>query len=183
MTSREKEPVIWDLPADEQERMRFAEVALDPQAWFAVAENLVASIDTLWPAARAYFDFWTTTAVGSLQESGQKSIELTISPPPDVRGAALMLAAYAAENLCKGVLVARLTPSEKTKISEKGRLPNRLLKPDLSDLLRHIGFELSRAETDLANRLARFSVWSGRYPIPTGPDKLVDRHSGKPLGA
>ncbi len=43
---------------------------------------------------------------------------------------------------------------------------------DLSRLVRRLDMSLDAHEEELLARLARCSVWAGRYPVPAGPDGM-----------
>jgi hypothetical protein len=171
-----------DLPPEERDVETFQRNALDPQSWFAVAEKLAAAATVLLPAAKEYYDPFISAAK-SFFDSGEKTAVLTIEHPPDVRAIVLMLAAYAAENLCKGLLVARNKDGVRRSCEDAGSLPTNLMNHDLPKLLDNIRYELQPGDRVLAWRLSRAAVWSARYPVPTGPKKLRQGLDGASAGA
>ncbi len=92
-----------------------------------------------------------------------------------------MLWAYAAENLCKSVIVQRMPDAEGVAIMETGRLPRVLLSHNLVDLLnKKIGFALDKRDKSLARRLARTATWSARYPVPRDVGEVLHHVDGHP---
>ena len=172
---------FWALTPEKRDAEVFERTALDPETWFAVAEKLTAATEALLPAAKAY-DECLVAAAKSFAKSGEKTAVITIERPPDVRAIILMLAGYAAENLCKGLFVAG--HREEVRRSLKGgALPNSLMKHDLPRLLDKVCYESDKEDRDLAWRLSRAAVWSARYPVPTAPNKLRKGLDGATAGA
>lgn len=173
---------FWGLTPEERVTEMFERTALNPQTWFAVAERLAAAAKALLPTAKSY-DECFVDAARSFAESGEETAVVTIEHPPDVRGIILMLAAYAAENLCKGLLVARHREEVRFSLEESGTLPNYLMRHALPRLLEQVSYEPAQEERVLAWRLSRAAVWSARYPVPAAPKKLRAGLDGATAGA
>lgn len=172
---------FWDLSPEERDAELFEQTAFDPGSWFDAAETLTAATEALLPAAKAYEDCFLDVAE-DFATSGRKSAVLSIEHPPDVRAIILVLAAYAAENLCKGHLVATRR-MEVTRSAKQGRLPDWLKGHNLPKLLEEVGFKTQEEDRILANRLSRAAIWSARYPVPLSPQKLRDNLDGSRAGA
>ena len=173
---------FWDLPPEERQAEVFERTALDPEAWFAVAEKLTAATEALLPSAKAS-DECFVAAAKSFAKSGEETAVITIEFPPDVRAIILMLAAYAAENLCKGLLVAMHPEEVRRSLEEGDGLPRSLLQHDLPKLLDKVCYAPEQEDRVLAWRLSRAAVWSARYPVPTAPKKLREGLDGATAGA
>lgn len=173
---------FWDLTPEERDEELFVRTSLEPDTWFAVADKLAAATEALLPTAKAYEECFIDAA-RAFAESGEETAGLTIEHPQDVRAIILMLAAYAAENLCKGLLVARDREEIRASLAESGALPKNLVGHDLPRLLEQISFEPAPEERVLAWRLSRAAVWSARYPVPTAPKKLRQGRDGGTAGA
>ena len=81
-----------------------------------------------------------------------------------------MLVAYAIENYCKALLVHMKRKSLQHSLLSK--LPGYLKEHDLLKLAAHIRLDLTVPEQGLLSRLTRNSIWSSRYPVPTGPTAM-----------
>jgi len=99
-----------------------------------------------------------------------------IALPPDVRmpdfSAALMLVAYAVENLLKGMLLAKGIVT-----FDKQTLPKELNKHNLKSL--HLqATPKATMKAWLLLTLTEMSVWQGRYPLPTHIEKFWPTDDG-----
>jgi|GEM_PF-3589963 len=173
---------FWGLTPEERDAEVFERTALEPDTWFAVAEKLTAAMEALLPVAKEYEGCFVAAAK-AFAKSGEDNALITIEHPPDVRAIILMLAAYAAENLCKGLWVASHREEVSRSLEESGTLPDSLLKHDLPRLLDRVGYEPEEGERVLAWRLSRAAVWSARYPVPRAPKTLREGLDGGTAGA
>jgi hypothetical protein len=144
--------------------IEFAGVASEAENWFLVAEDLVSAAEALEPKIKEYAHLMRE------RSRRRKAGEFLIGfYEPDVTGVYLMLIAYALENTCKGLLVAKNGKDWEETMAETGKLPDKLPhdRHDLRKLLEMIGFALNARDKKLASLLERSAVWSGRYPVPT----------------
>jgi hypothetical protein len=86
--------------------------------------------------------------------------------PESVGPSTMLLAAFAMENLLKGLVVIR----EPGSVQPRATDPERLLDwegsgHDLLALARRAGEKLSAEEEDLMRLLTEFVLWAGRYPV------------------
>lgn len=89
--------------------------------------------------------------------------------PPNLGPAYMLLAAFAIENLAKGILIGR-DPSRFPLTSGK---QGGLKTHDLMDLFSKVGGTWTGQERTLVKRLSTFAEWSGRYPIPLAATGLA----------
>ena len=82
----------------------------------------------------------------------------------------------AIENLCKGIMIARLGPARRSSIRSEGRLPGEIKTHQLLRLAKGAGLSIeSAAEEAMLLRLQRATEWAGRYPVATSPKGSKDR--------
>ncbi len=134
----------------------YASKVSSPEAWIAVARELMAAASALegpveagWEAMRARFG------------RGEK-----LKIPPNMHGVYFVLVGYAVENLAKAIIVARDTTGTRQQTVAAEKIPARLKTHNLFGLLRDIDFPFEQGDEDLLRRLTRHTEWAGRYPVP-----------------
>lgn len=176
---RSADEEFWSLSVEVQDRVRYAEVVLDPARWFAVVQDCRAALDLLWPTSSAIHMRYIEDAK-ALRAAGGDFTELHVPRRADVRAVCLMLAGYAAENLCKAVMIARISVAERDRVQQKASLPKLPLSHDLVGMLDDIGFPSSDSDRWQAWRLSRAARWYARYPMPIDAAELGRGVDGKP---
>lgn len=76
-----------------------------------------------------------------------------------------MLSAFILENLAKGGLIRTGQVQVSTGLEPDTQLPNALKTHGLPTLISSIEVAVDEAEEELLHRLARASIWRGRYPV------------------
>lgn len=147
-------------PSYVQFAIQFSERLLEPQAWIRQAEELFTSATVLEAEVRKY---WEETELSNGRVTRTSS-------RPSVQAAHSMLIAYAIENYFKAVIVSRSGKRLQNRLLDK--LPDGIKGHDLGSLARRVGWESTLQEEDLLARLTRNSIWSARYPVPTGPNLM-----------
>jgi hypothetical protein len=145
-------------------RRRFANLAVDDEGWFFIAEDLMFAAGILEPQIEKYWNIER-----ELSRARETEPFLVTFYQPDPRSIYLMLMAYAIENLYKGLLVLKEKKRVWAAAEREGkgeRLTDVLGGHKLLALLSRIGFHLTTADKELAVRLRRCSEWSARYPVP-----------------
>ena len=170
---------FWDLSPNDRDRVRFAEIILDPTRWLAVAQDCRVALECLWPAAVTYHQHFLQLAK-ALQAAGGDFTELYEPRQADVRGICLMLAGYAAENLCKAVMIARLPEEKRALVRSSGRLRKLPRNHDLVAMLDGIDFPSGELDRWQAWRLSRAARWYARYPVPLDAAELGHGIDGRP---
>jgi hypothetical protein len=149
-----------------------------PRAWLRVAKMLRAAADAVFerenPTADRFY--------GELLRGARSTAEG--NPPPtdfdDAKfpmpnfGAALMLMAFAIENLLKGLAIKK----GKVKFS-KQELPSSLKSHDL-DRLRQLAAPRATVAQHILDNLTYMS-WAGRYPCPTEAAEFWPMRDGAAL--
>lgn len=171
MLPKSGDEAFWDLSPQDRDRIGFAENILDPIRWFAVAQDCRAALESLWPAAATYHQHFLQLAK-ALQAAGGDFTELHEPRRADVRGICLMVAGYAAENLSKAVMIARLSADEKNRVRSFGLPPKLPRNHDLVAMLDGIGFPSGELDRWQAWRLSRAARWFARYPVPLDAAEL-----------
>ena len=85
-------------------------------------------------------------------------------PPRGQHRIYLFVAAFAAENLLKALVVGRANWPD-SQIAQK--IPDELKSHKLLDLAAVAGVNLTDDESEVLERLTEFGIWLGRYPAPT----------------
>ena len=140
----------------------YAENLIRSESWVAKAEELLAASRLL---EEKLTRFWA-----ALSPSGEVPAEL--AGFGSLQAPYFMLVAYALENYCKAYLVRRNEPKLRNRILT--RLPDYLKDHDLARLVARVDFPLAAPEEELLARLTRCSLWAGRYPVPTGPNGMLN---------
>jgi hypothetical protein len=92
---------------------------------------------------------------------------------------AFMLAAFALENLLKGIWVKRMD-SEQPLVEDDKRIKKIFDTHDLVKLAAKAGIPCDASRTELFERLTIEMVWGGRYSRPIRPDHFFPNVPGKP---
>lgn len=121
----------------------FRNLAADPSAWQGTAHDLICSANLLLTVLREW--------------DGQRTN--TEASRPDVRRTLMMLYGLAAENLIKGIIVAK-DPA----VASDGTLPKWFTKHNLAALAQRAGLFVSHSQEYLLKRLQEF-VECGKYPV------------------
>jgi hypothetical protein len=166
-----------------KERIRhFSRSVLSAEAWFHIANELIAAADLLEPHVER---FWndvrslflavdqTSDAPSKHQTSGALSKHETsdASSKHNLINQHMMLAGFAIENLCKGYLVGRLSDEEQ-KAVQVGVLPKFLKSHNILKLVEQTGMTLADTQKYLLNRIADAVSWRGRYPSATSHESI-----------
>ena len=144
---------------------RFSLYVLSEEAWFRKANELIAAMELLEPRIKK---FWECVGIAGIVNGINSEAE----PEHDLINVHMMLAGFAIENLCKGHLAKRLSPSQREKVKHKG-LPERLKTHKILSLLARAKMTLSDAEEDLVDRIHKTIAWRGRYPAPISHEEIV----------
>lgn len=96
---------------------------------------------------------------------------------------ALMLGAYAIENLLKMLVISNYCANQSDADTLTTTATFVSKTHDLRKLAADVGLKLYQSDLDILSRLTRYSVWGGRYPIPLQADgyelpALFDRAPG-----
>jgi hypothetical protein len=128
---------------------------LSEEAWFRVANELIAAMKLLEPRVKDYWD------CVNAQFLGQNS-----NPEPEhsLVNVHMMLAGFAIENLCKGYLAGRLSAKARDAVKD-GALPKSLQTHNISKLVQRTGITLSETKKYLVEQIGQ-AIWRGRYPSP-----------------
>ena len=146
-------------PSRISEAIQFSEQLSDPHLWVRKSDELLAAASLVESEIQKQ---WSEVEL----EDGRV---VRTSGRTNVQGPYFLLVAYAVENSLKGVLVHRNRESLRNRLPPS--LPSYLTDHDLIKLAKRVQFKASLQEEDLLIRLSRNSVWAGRYPVPTGPDR------------
>ena len=133
----------------------FADNVLNPENWFAAANSLELTLKHL------------SQEVAEWSELTRNNPSGFDGPKAGVARVFLMLAGVAIENLCKGLLVSRLTLEERDLVRLAGKLPSKLQKHLSISLFDAIEFPLTPGQECLVEILGKAVVWRGRYSAPT----------------
>ena len=140
----------------------YAEQLIQPENWVAKAEELLAASRLLEEKLNRYRV--------ALSPNGEISAEL--AGLGGLQAPYFMLIAYALENYCKAYLVLKNEPELRNCVLNK--LPEYHRDHDLVRLVASVDFPLTVPEEELLARLTRCSRWAGRYPVPTGPNGMLN---------
>ncbi len=130
--------------------------------WFETANELIASADALKP----HTDKWWLRMKAWAQNSSLRY------PENSFHLIAMMLYAFALEDLFKGVLIVRIPAEDYHAVKDDGRFPEMLKTHDLNDLAERAKFPATLEDEDLLARLARSAIWAARYPVAAGFEHL-----------
>jgi hypothetical protein len=141
-----------------------AKTARNIVAWLASARRLKRAADVLRAQWKTdLLEFYRHTPSGKFPES--------------VGGSMMLLAAFAVENLVKGLLIARDPNAVAALTDNPERLVHGASARHLSvHLCAETGVSLSEQEEDAVRRLEIHLLWAGRYPVPKDARKLGERH-------
>jgi hypothetical protein len=153
-----------------------AEGAANPTNWLVTAEQLKRGSDLLR-------DIWLKEARGmSDRFQSYMAGEVASAWEPWVGAPAMTLAAFALENLLKGLAIAS-DPSLIRNGSPEQLLARRLQIHDLVRLAALAAVQLSSDEETLLERVTEFGLWAGRYPFPLDPMASAPRPGAEGGGA
>ena len=128
-----------------------------PKEWVGAADSLLVAAQLLEPLLKKRWDLFDT----ALNNRNHRIPSLTI------QNVYLLLMAFAIENLLKSVIIrSKITISPNPSVVQKA-LPKILKNHKLYPLAKLAGFKMNSRQELLLRRLSRFSIWAGRYPIPT----------------
>lgn len=150
----------------------FERAAKDPTLWALKSSSLVKAARLLRPEIDGFFASVRTMQANDSVHAGH-----------DLAPVFMMLMAFAAENLLKGILIARhprrVTPVKLAKWEGGGH--------DLLELAKTAKVTLTRDEMRLLLTLSVHGEWLGRYPCPLNHDDRLPRTTTSggfaPLGA
>ena len=134
----------------------FRDGIVKPESWINVATDLVRSMLFLRRPAIEFFK----AAIGA----GDR-----LPVEQRVHGVYLMLAAYAAENLLKALIIKKIEFKADINIDS---IPKAIKLHNLVSLASSAGVPVTDAGAELLMRLAHYSVWAARYPAPTALDGI-----------
>ncbi|ADB39700.1 hypothetical protein Slin_3698 [Spirosoma linguale DSM 74] len=126
----------------------FESVTLDPTIWVDQARRLLIS-------AQLPLDELNKAKLLTPSNPNERSQKILCFMPTY-----MMLAGFALENVIKGLIVCRLPEPRQVKDLKK------FFKHDLVSIIPN-DIPVSQEENDLLKRLAAFTIWNGRYPMPT----------------
>ena len=141
---------------------QFDGVAGDLRSWRRNANWLKASADVV-------FKLWSDEMIRPFDNPTGPEIV-----PAEVGFVAMMLAGLALENLAKALVIRR----EGLGAASSGRLPAYLEKHGIRVYLSRGKFKLSMEDRELVERLERFVMWAGRYPVPKNVQGYGEVHVG-----
>lgn len=134
---------------------RYSESVANPDAWVAVARELMAAAAPLeariaerWAACRARL--------------GQNRARI----PTNVQGVYFVLVGYAIENLAQAIIVRRDSAAIRKTVELDRGVPKCLKGHGLFGFVKRSRFPMQDHYEDLLRRLARHSIWEGRYLVP-----------------
>ncbi len=151
--SQRQTPMAKELPKHFAAE-KYLQACKQPWPWLVKAREMRRAADLVW----TQFSFDLKRFAANEEDNGE----------PFIGGVAMMLYAFAAENLLKAGLVAR----------GDGQLSNgnfALKSHKLEDLANDLGLILDAEERELLERLENFLEWAGRYPIPLIAEGLYSR--------
>jgi hypothetical protein len=163
--SREEELFAW-LYGPSREGLEtpvlyqaFERTLRSPQAWRETS-------DRLRTAARLVWKPWIDAQQELESQQGRRHVSRNVVEHFGVAPAALMLSAFAVENLLKAVIATTLPTSGSVE-----KIPALMRTHDLEALCASARIAINSDERTLLLRLQLASEWAGRYPTPTTPDK------------
>jgi hypothetical protein len=143
----------------------FAQSVLSAEAWFHIADELIAAMNVLEPHVERFWeDVRSVVFIVDKTSDVPSKHQTTVAPSKhSLINQHMMLAGFAIENLCKGYLVGRLSQEERENV-RAGVLPKSLKGHDALDLVEQAGMTLSDTEKYLLKRITEAVLWRGRYP-------------------
>ena len=125
--------------------------ASNPSTWWTQATRLILSARVLHAPALKYF-------TGTPEEKVEGEAHLN---------AFFILASFAIENGMKALVVHNQATEIRKQLIERKKLPEILRTHDLLDLARLSSIPVLTKENELfLQRMTRYAVWAGRYPVP-----------------
>ena len=138
----------------------FERAAKEPTLWVGKSRSLVKASRLLRPQIDHFFASASASKAGDPVHDGH-----------DLAPVFMMLVAFAAENLLKGILIARhprrVTPAKLTKWEGGGH--------DLVELAKTAKVTLTPDERTLLLTLSVHAEWLGRYPCPLSHEERLPR--------
>jgi hypothetical protein len=126
--------------------------------WFHAADELQQALDLLKPQVAGWWD-----GMERWRASKERPRKF---PALGCHSIAMMLMAFAVENLCKGALIRNgLLDISTERLARKG-LPRAITTHNLRVLVRAVEMPTDDREQELLSRMTRSSRWRGRYPVP-----------------
>jgi len=145
----------------------FGTTIVDPAAWVDTANDLTRALSLLGAQIEAALSNSVNAPSAGLDE------RLFLHPTY------MMLVAYAVENYLKGALVAK---SGWTVADVSSKFPTALKSHNLLDLMSKLDLHVNVEERDLLERVATYSIWAGRYPVPLSAEHLKPAEIGSNAG-
>lgn len=148
-------------PGQHLQAIQFSERLVETGWWIQKAHELEAAAAVLEPEIRRYWAEMKVEDRRVVQVPQRKCVQSQY----------LMLMAYALENYFKALLIHRNIDCLRGWLLSD--LPGYIKNHNLVRLARQATIQLNASEEELLCRLSRYSTWAGRYPVPTGPDRLT----------
>jgi hypothetical protein len=136
-------PLAMRQPVEENPVIPFKHLAGNPRAWQETAHDLICAANLL----------------NEVVQDWDRCKSSTQARRPIVWRTLMMLYGLAAENLIKGMIVAK-SPS----LAAKGDLPKGIRTHDLVGLAKQAGLPVSHSQEHLLKRLREFAE-CGKYPV------------------
>jgi hypothetical protein len=133
-----------------------------PDEWIKMADSLLHVAQLIEPELKERWDLHNTVI-----ESRKRPL-----PSLGIQNVYLLLIAYSVENLLKSVIIRSNISKYRNASAKQKALPEILRNHRLFSLAKLAGFKMTWREELTLRRLSRFSIWAGRYPIPTKAQDL-----------
>jgi len=137
---------------------RYAKLVSNSSIWLLTAQRLYASAKILAAETQRR---WIDQDFRKPQD--QRLLTDDHFQVSDFIPSYMMLVAFALENLFKAKLVKQQSAQLKQQIAQTGKLPGLLKTHNLKSLARSCNIVIDTQTANSLDRLAKFSVWRGRY--------------------
>jgi len=144
------------LDAEQVRFNQFESRLLGPIYWVQCADDLIASAKALEPSIDLVWERMNDRAKNP-------ALDVVLD---NISGSYFMLSAFAIENLLKAALISLRRIEFVKEFRRTRKFPKILKTHNLYDLATALRLPIPHEEEDLFRRLARHSVWAGRYPVP-----------------
>ena len=148
-------------PYEVQLAIQFSERLSTVDLWITMAEELLGAARILEADVVQY---WSEVRIEKGRVAGAPGRKC-------IQGAYFLLTAYAVENFFKALLIHKKRESFRNKLLTS--IPKYINEHDLLRLAQTADMKLTLLEEDLLFRLSRSSIWTARYPVPTGPNAIT----------